>query len=417
MPVSESQNALTPPPGLRSLTGQGRRAFRIAALALLSAALALIARYLPASSPAETVAVIRQRRTLGAGEDAAAVIEQIASQILSPASLKAALRDVNSSPQPEESLAAAAESLRTRLRVEVQPGAGRQPWLISIGCSNGERNDLDAQIVNRLAEVYAQASEAADLAGRKQSYEAALAACRRGEQFAERSRRDLDRQIDRLAQLAAASQHSAATPPDRAARTRVATRSSEHEAKRAELASQLADLEAQRLAMLERLLPAHPEVLALDSEIEMLRTQADKLPPASPAPAAEPHLESNGAPPAAQESLADETQRAWSVLKSQRTALAEAMSQASQLAAAERLAAEQLPPGVRDEIITLSPAAPSQSFAARNLRAFTAIIGSAGLLAGWTLGRRREHSSDAFRDADELESALGVPLVGVLDSR
>ena len=415
MPVSESQHALDVHTGQKSLSVQGRRAFQVAVLTLLGIAFAFTARYWAAASPTETVAVIRQRRTLAKSEDPAVAIERITRQILSPASLVAALRDASPSPLPDESLAAAAESLRSQLRVEVQPGAGRQPWIISIGCANGARERADVLIVNRLAENYAQASESAEMAQRKQAYEAARAASRRAAKWAEKSQREVDRQIDRLAQFVEVSRRSVSAAADQAAQPPPVE--NEGDEKHAELAAQLAELEARRLAMLERLLPAHPEVLALDVEIDALRAQTAQLPSPMPLPAAAPRIKSDVGSSSATESIADELQQTWSELNSQRKVLADAMARSSQLAAVERLAAEQLQLRAHDEILTLSPPALSQPSAAHHLWAFAAVACLAGLLAGSTWGRPKPRASDAFHDAEELELALGVPLVGVLDGR
>jgi len=418
MPVAESpftaaSESAPPHPRRRR-----RDAFWVASLAFLAIGCAIGLLDRAVFSPAETVAVIRQRRALAPDEDAASAIEQIAGQILAPANLVAALRE-SAEPQSEESLAAAAESLRRRLRVEVDPGAGRQPWTISIRCLAGQDGDGDAQIVNRLAESYAQARKSADVANRQRSYEAARTASQRAERLAEQSLRDFDRQIDRLPQLPAPPRRQPAARSEAAVQARTESPhkseiSEQNSEQRAELELQRAELEARRSTMLERLLPAHPEVLAIDSEIETLLGRLNQLPPETPSSPAEQQTEPDGAPLLTKEVPDAESKRALAELNSRRKSLADALSRASQFAAAERLAADQMLHNGQDEIIALSPALPS-SPPSRTNWSLVAITCSAGLLAGWAVGRWRQGPSDAFRDADELESALGVPLIGVLE--
>jgi hypothetical protein len=165
-------------------------------------------------------------------------------------------------------------------------------------------------------------------------------------------------------------------------------------------------LEAQRATLLEKLLPAHPEVQEVDSELKAARAELQKLADESPpaGPQADPSL-----PP-----KKDETDRILADLAARRKSHSQASARAAQLVAAERQASEQALRRRQDEIVSLTPALLSAPQSTRPGWPALACAGLLALLAVLALGRRRIASPDVFRDADELEAALGIPLVGML---
>lgn len=351
----------------------------------------------------EALAIVRERRSIGEDEDVASAIEGVAGQILSPAALTGALRKTADAKATDEILAAVAEELRGRLRVDVDPGAGKQPWTISIRSASGE----DAPLVNVLAEEYCRARQAAALAEQQAAYHAAQAATESARRSADQSQQELDRELERLAeQVGVLSQRRAALEDAKAQSGSAMPEAGEPSPRRGELQTQIAEFETQRATLLEKLLPAHPEVQEIDSELEAARAELEKLAEESPqaGPQADPSL-----PP-----KEDETDRILTDLAARRKSHSQASARAAQLVAAERQASEQALRRRQDEIVSMTPAPLSAPPTARPSWQALAPAGLLALLAVLALGRRRIASPDVFRDADELEAALGVPLVGML---
>ena len=227
----------------------------------------------------EASAIVRERRSIRAGEDVASAIEQAAAEILSPAALMSALHKTADAKATEAMLAAEAEALRGRLRVDVNPGTGKQPWTISIRSASGE----DAPLINVLAEEYCRARQAAAVAEQQAAFHAARAATESARQSAEQSQRELDRQLDYLAERVAALSNRGAAPEGMAAAPSASlSTASEPSPNKEEMQRRIAELEAQRATLLEKLLPAHPEVQEVDSELESARAELQKLDEESP---------------------------------------------------------------------------------------------------------------------------------------
>lgn len=364
-------------------------------------------------SPSDAVAFVREHRTLRHGEDIAAAIEQTASQLLSPAVLVEAMRKTAGPFSTEEALAAAAENLRGRLRVDVDPSAGKQPWTISIRSAAGE----DADIVNALAEEYCRALQATAVAERMQAYQTAQAATERARQLAARSQIELDRQIDRLAERAKKSSQprGASLAPTLSPPSGVSPANDEPSQRRAEAQQRVAKLESQRAVLLERLLPAHPEVQAAESELETARAELNALPPAWPPATAMPTPPGESQPNPGLKREGDKAARELAALAARRKSYLQAAAHSSQLAAAERRAAEQALQRQQDEVVSMTPAINAAFSSSGPEWKTVSLIGLFALLSFLALFLRREHPPELFQDVDELESALGVPLVGMLE--
>lgn len=351
----------------------------------------------------EASAIVRERRSIRAGEDVASAIEQAAAEILSPAALMSALHKTADAKATEAMLAAEAEALRGRLRVDVNPGTGKQPWTISIRSASGE----DAPLINVLAEEYCRARQAAAVAEQQAAFHAARAATESARQSAEQSQRELDRQLDYLAERVAALSNRGAAPEGMtAAPSASLSTASEPSPNKEEMQRRIAELETQRATLLEKLLPAHPEVQEVDSELESARAELQKLDEESPP------VEPQADVPVQPEE--NETERLLADLASRRKVLSHALAKASQLAAAERHASEHALRRGQGDIVSMTPAplpAPATG------RSGWLTLASAGLLALfviWSFSRRRAAAPEVFRNADELEASLGVPLVGML---
>ena len=385
----------------------------IAAAGVACAAKLLAPARLTSSAP-ETKVVIRERCTVEPGDNVAAAIDEMAGQILAPDALLDALRQSDMTLAGDKALAVAAEALRGRLRVDVSPGAVRQPWTISIRSAAPE----DAAAINALADEYRRRRQAATAAEQVEAWRVAAYATDRARQAAEQSRVALDRKIERLVRLAAENRSRPASPPETASSVPTKSQHGNDEALQqfAELERRVAELDAERAALLERLLPAHPEVQSLEADLTAARAELNAAQAELPAPPSAPTTISqpNEAPPSDIANSEDAIIKSLADLSAKRKSFSRALARCNQLMAAERLLAEQAIG--QDPNISITPAAnPAGERAAIDWPAI-AMVGLFGVLVGGLLSRPRTNSPDVFRDSDELESALGVPLVGVLDS-
>jgi hypothetical protein len=287
----------------------------------------------PQDSPGETVAVIRRRPATQAGEDPALAIEQIASQILSPAQM-AVLRE-------------------------------------------------------------------------ERSYHEAQAAADQARQAVKQAQQELDRRLDHFTRLAESARAKQADPPEPHSPS-AATNTIELPL-RAEAVRQLAELEAQRDALLERLLPAHPDVQAIDAEIEAAQARLSQFPREAPANTAPE-------PAVAVDSLATEVAQAAAAIAEQQRSLSQAGDRARQVSSAERQTAERLLRCTRDRVASISSTAAVAPDRSKPNRQTTFAALSIALVAGWLAGRGRPSPASAFHEPGQLEAAIGVPVVGVLSA-
>ena len=409
-----------------SARGSTRRTGRVLwGLAMTAAGAACAARLLSplaqSSANSEATAVIRERRTIGAGEDVAAAIDETARRILAPDALSAALRQSGENLAPDETLTAEAEALRGRLRVDVSPGVDRQPWTISIHCAAPG----DAAAVNALAEEYVRRQQASAADEQFEAYRAAHAATERARKAAEQAKSELDRQIDRLVRWSVENCSRPAAPAAAVASAPSEPKHSDDGAPQqlAEFKRRVAVLEAQRAALLERLLPAHPDVQSLDSELAAARSELNAaqaelpappaIPPTTIAPAASP--KATNASPSDIACSDDATAKALADLAAQRKTFSRALARCAQLAIAERRQAQQAIARQQGANASITPAViTAGKYRATAWQSIT-LIGLFGMLVGGMLARPQQPSPEVFSNGDELEAALGVPLLGVLD--
>ncbi|HEV7223486.1 MAG TPA: hypothetical protein VGN42_12345 [Pirellulales bacterium] len=258
-----------------------------------------------------------------------------------------------------------------------------------------------------------QEIRAVAVAREERSYRAAQKAAAQSREAVDQARGELDLRLERFVRLAASKRAKQAAPPQPLAppaRTEV-----EEPPARVEALRQLQELEAGRESLLERLLPAHPDVQAIEAEIEAARAQLSQLPPPPPEQADHAPAQA-GAEQEAADSLENEVAEAAAAVAEQRRSLSQAEQSARRLDAAERQAAERLPLYARDIIARASPPAPVASASSRPSRSTTLAALSVALLAGWLADRCRPRRSAAFHDVGELAAATGVPVVGVLSA-
>lgn len=240
-----------------------------AALVVLSV-VSLVLRDGAAPPPTAPSAVVR---------DAAASlgdVEVAAARLLSLEQIASALRDSRfpaAHARTDAALAGVAEQIRPSLRVDVQPSAGGEASRIAIRWTGDPSTPGAAALVNQLAHDFARIRQADGVAAAQRSRHAAAARVREAANALRTAESDFEsvladsdplergQRASEPAATEAITTESADTPP------------SATSARRAQLQSQLAELESQRSLLAERLMPAHPEMRAIETQIAALRAK------------------------------------------------------------------------------------------------------------------------------------------------
>lgn len=400
-----------------------RRRSRTLAIVVLTA-LAAIGLYHTwvrlSNSSGDVVAVVRERRVLQPDEEQASAIDRIASEILSPATIRNALlasaRD--ESQRSAAPLAELVERWRKELRVDIEPGKDKQPWSIFILVSQSPSPQA-AQVVNAVAEQYCSSRRAAVAAEQRQSLRQTQTQAAKARKTAAGVREELEKQIDALMHAAdawAAARLAAAD--DDARNKRSEAKLAELAQRRKELAASIAELKARKTALLERLTPVHPDVRSIDGEIAVARRRLEQLPPEDPAPDDEqlalPELPSTvDAQPSA---AVEELKQTLEEIRKLRQALAKAESSLELANLAEERAWQRIVEGDLSQVASIKAARAKTPRSPAVEWPLAVLSGAVGALVAWLLAARSGRESEAFHDVDELEETLGLPVVGVLSA-
>ncbi len=404
-----------------------RRRGRKLAVAIL-AAIAIVGiyeRWSRASGLAgDAIAVVYERHTLQPGKDADVAIDQLASQILSHGNIREAILSGarNERQRSEEEMADLVDRWRGLLRVDIDPGKANQPWTISIRSPLSE-SPADAELrVNAVAAQYCSTLHAAAVAQAENTLKQAEADSDRARNTVELASASLESKLDAMTALLATRPYEsrAGAKSDQASQIRKhAESSADLTPQRQELDRELTELTARRTALLERLLPAHPDVQAIEGEIAAARAQLDKLPPDEPSPAREgpspSDLREREADTTSPPQMANAAVNAFQEVREQQQALANACSNAQKAGLAERLAAERLARAEGEPTSRMRAAKIERQSTTLGWQPIILIAGLAAI-ASWTAARRQNDGSDAFQDVEEVEAALGFPVVGGLSA-
>lgn len=249
----------------------------LAALAIVSLALS------PGTSPQTAPPVATVRLMAGGGD-----LEIAAARLLTIEQLSMALRE-SRFPAVQRladvSLAEAAEQVRPNLRVDIDPGGRGAPPTATIRWIGDTSTPGAVMLVNWLAQHFNDAPQAERIAAAEQSHLAAAAKLREASDAVVTAENNFQQtlakaelpQIDDLSNTRrttdAEAIEPAIGPPLGAGR-------------RAQLQAQLDELESQRSSLAERLMPAHPEMRALDTQIAGVRAKLAEAPVLKNPPAA-----------------------------------------------------------------------------------------------------------------------------------
>lgn len=181
---------------------------------------------------------------------------------------------------------------------------------------------------------------------------------------------------------------------------------------RAEIEQQLSDLEGRKASLLKDLTPAHPRVAALTTEIEQLRERQSRIPQAEKPAATEGRRKSEPETHPAAELLA-----ALERLITQQLAVERTAAECAGLTTAERAALKRLALAQGEAAAPVSLKRPSRSTPPRWPGAMITVTFT--VLAVLAVRLRRAPSQRPATDtrvttAEELEAALGAPVLGVI---
>lgn len=368
-------------------------------------------------------AVVRMRRIERPGEDVALAVDQIASQILSPGNIKESIRNsaVGEGIRTDQELAEQTERWRGRLRVDVEPSDGKQPWTISVRADSAEKPEEAASLVNAVAEIFLRSRREAAVAEAAAVLRTANARSDKVRQDAIRARHVLDELVDHCLKALTASEQATPGADPAAERARAETAGSSPANATPDpsrqLSRELAELEARRAALLERLLPAHPDVQAIEREIVETRERSDRLSPQTPLPDIRSESVDNAsASPSAKinESVPSPKAETAAKIQHQRQALAQLETQLAADIAAERQAEGLLTQAQTDEFARVQEASVNSQSDHAFRMPLAISISLLGAACGWMLARWTDRRSNAFTDVDQIEAALGLPVIGSL---
>ena len=379
------------------------------------------------SSSGSIAAVVRMRRIERPGEDVALAVDQVASQILSPGNIRESIRNsaVGEGIRSDQELAEQTERWRGRLRVDVEPSDGKQPWTISVQADAAEKPEEAASLVNAVAEVFLRSSREAAGAEAAAVLRTANAQSDKARQKAILLRHELDELVDNCLEAMTAGEQAA--PVTNRAAEPAHAETAESSPANGELSSapdpsrqlsrELAELEARRAALLERLLPAHPDVQAIEREIVDTRERLDRLPPPTPLPDMGSEFgNATATPPATKisEIISSQTAETTAKIQQQRQALARIETQLAADIAAERRAEELLMQAQMDDYSRVQQATVDSQPAHAFRMPLAVLLSLLSAACGWLLARWTDRRSSTFTHVDQIEAALGLPVIGSL---
>lgn len=352
------------------------------------------------ASPAAVV-----RRIAGGGD-----LEIAAARLLTIEQLSRALRESRFPAvqgNADVLLAEAAEQVRPNLRVDIDPGERGSAPAITIRWIGDPSTPGAVPLVNWLAQHFNDTPQAERIAAAEQSHQAAAEKLREasdGLRTAENSfqRALADAELPEIEDLPGTRHEKdvqaiepAGGSPSTAGR-------------RAQLQAQLDELESQRSSLSERLMPAHPEMRALDTQIAAIRAKlVDDPTPEGPLPAAVP------TPPAPPRDSPYGSASSFSDIGRQWEAVLVARRYQDAAAGEERLAWERLAQsrvGRSLEIVPASLARPSGPTVAW-WRA--AAAGLAGWLAGWLVLVLWPSPTAPLTTTEQVRRATRLPVIAV----
>lgn len=368
-------------------------------------ALTIVSLALSPSTSQPTASPVAVVRLIAGGGD----LEIAAARLLTIEQLSRALRESRFSAVQglaDVSLPEAAEQVRPNLRVDIAPGGRGDASTVTVRWIGDASTPGAAALVDWLAQHFNDAPLVERIAAAEQSHQAAVAKLREAGDAAGVAEESFQRalaeaevpQIEDLPSTHRTTDADAIGPAGGAPASA---------GRRAQLQSQLDELESQRGSLAERLMPAHPEMRALDAQIAAVRAKLAEAPAAEKPPTADSALPEppRGSPYGAASNLS-ELGRQWEeVLIARRRHEAAARE--------ERLAWQRLTQSRAGRSVEIVPA----SFARPSGPAVawwrTAAAGLAGWLAGWLVLAFWPSPTAPLTSIEQVRRATRLPVIVV----
>ncbi|HEX7447797.1 MAG TPA: hypothetical protein VF306_09650 [Pirellulales bacterium] len=365
--------------------------------------LALASLALRTSRPSESVAPAAVVRQIGGGD-----LEIAAAKLLTIEQLSRALRESRFPAvqgTAEMTLAEAAEQVRPNLRVDIAPGGRGVTPAATIRWIGDPKTPGAVDLLNGLAHRFSDLQRSDRIAAAEQARQTAAAKLREATDAVHTAEQDFQRAMRNAGSgISVAPGGSSATNQDLLEPS--APGPSAASARQAELRSQLAELESQRSVLAERLMPAHPEMRALDAQIALLRakladtadlkTTVDAALPPPPAREARPE----GAP------RDSGIQREWE-------AVVNARRQYEMAVGEERAAWERLMRCSLGEPVEMIPASPSPPTMPEMSWWKSAASALAAWLAGWLVLVFWPAPTAPLTTAEQVRRATRLPVIAL----
>lgn len=353
----------------------------------------------PATSPAAVV-----RLVAGGGD-----LEIAAARLLTIEQLSRALRESRFPAVQaiaDVSLAEAAEQVRPNLRVDIDPGERGSAPAVTIRWIGDPSTPGAVPLVNWLAQHFNDAPQAERVAAAEQSHQAAATKLREASDAVATAENGFERALAD-AELPETEDLPNTRRTIDADAMEPARGSPSGALRQAQLQAQLDELESQRSSLAERLMPAHPEMRALDAQIAAVHAKLGDVPVPENPPAAAP------APPAPPHDSPYGSASSFSDIGRQWEAVRTAQRHHDSAAGEERLAWERLThsrAGRSIEVVPASLARPSGPTVAW-WRA--AAAGLAGWLAGWIVLVLWPSPTAPLTTTEQVRRATRLPVIAV----
>lgn len=336
-------------------------------------------------------------------------LEIAAAQMLTIEQLGRALRESRFPAArgiADVALVEAADQVRSNLRLDIAPGGRGDASTVTIRWIGDPSTPGAVALVDWLAQHFNDAPQADRIAAAEQSHQAAAAKLREAGNAVVMAEESFQRALAE-AELPEIDDVPSARRTVDANAMEPAGGSPSEVGRWAQLQAQLDELESQRSSLAERLMPAHPEMRALDAQIAAVRAKLAEAPATENPPAADPALPElpRGSPYGTASNLSDLGRQWEEVLIARRRHEAAAHE--------ERLAWQRLTQsraGRTVEIVPASLARPSGSTVAW-WRA--AAAGLAGWLAGWLVLAFWPSPNAPLTTLEQVRRATRLPVIAV----
>lgn len=356
-----------------------------------------------AGTPTESVAPAAVVRQIGGGD-----LEIAAAKLLTIEQLSRALRESQFPAvqgTAEMALAEAAEQVRPNLRVDIAPGGRGVAPAATIRWIGDANTPGAVDLINGLAHRFSDVQRSDRIAVAEQARQMAAAKLREATDSVRTAEQNFQRALANAgSEVSVATGGSAATNLDALELSAPAPPAAS--ARQAELRAQLGELESQRSLLAERLMPAHPEMRALDTQITLLRAKlAETAAIGTPVDAALP-------PTTAREARREGAPRD-SGIQREWEAVVNARRQYEMAVGEERAAWERLMRGSLGEPVEMIPASLSPPTMPEMSWWKSAASALAAWLAGWLVLVFWPAPTAPLTTAEQVRRATRLPVIAL----